>query len=227
MITDTAVAHARAWKETFDPTLERLGVGPAFTVDEDYRAHVDGRSRLDGVRAFLASRGVELPDGGPGDEPDALTVHAVGTRKNERVQEIIETDGVRAYPDAVALIGTARASGVPCALVSSSANARAALRSVGLDDCFDAWVDGERIVRDAIPGKPAPDAFLTAARDLGVDPAQATVLEDAPAGVAAGRAGGFGCVIGVDRTGARGAELRDHGASIVLTDLTRLDLGDG
>ncbi len=219
------MAHARAWKETFDPLLARLGAGPPFTIEEDYRAHVDGRSRLDGVRTFLAARGIELPDGGPGDEPDALTAHAVGARKNERVKEIIATDGVEAYSDAVALIAAARALGVPCALVSSSANARAALRSVGLDDAFDAWVDGERIAREGIAGKPAPDAFLAAARDLGVDPAQATVLEDAPAGVAAGRAGGFGCVVGVDRAGDRGAELRDHGATIVLTDLTRIDLG--
>ena len=179
------------------------------------------------MRTFLAARGVELPDGGPGDAPDALTVYAVGARKNARVKEIIATDGVDAYPDAVALIAAARALGVPCALVSSSANARAALRSVGLEDDFDAWVDGERIARENIPGKPAPDAFLAAARDLGVDPARATVLEDAPAGVAAGRAGGFGCVVGVDRAGDRGAELHDHGATIVLTDLTRIDLGDG
>jgi HAD superfamily hydrolase (TIGR01509 family) len=154
-------------------------------------------------------------------------VHAIGARKNERVKEIIESDGVRAYPDAVALIEAARTRGVPCALVSSSANARAALRSVGLDGAFAAWVDGVRIAGDGLAGKPAPDAFLAAARDLGVAPGHATVLEDAPAGVAAGRAGGFGCVVGVDRTGDRAAELREQGADIVLTDLTRLDLGDG
>jgi beta-phosphoglucomutase family hydrolase len=223
VLTDTAKVHARAWKATFDAVLEELGTGPPFDPGADYERYVDGRTRLDGVRAFLEARGVELPEGGPDDGPDALTVHGVGRRKNDLLLEILHTDGVEAYPGSVAFVHEARDRGLQTAVVSSSANAREALRSAGLEDCFDTWVDGIRIDREQLPGKPCPDTFLAAARDLGVDPPNAVVLEDALAGVEAGRAGGFGCVVGVDRVGHAQA-LRDHGADVVVADLAELEL---
>ena len=224
VLTDTAVVHARAWKETFDAVLARLAAGPPFDAGADYQQHVDGRSRLDGVRAFLASRDIELPEGTPDDPDDALTVHGIGRRKNDLVLGLIREGGVDAYPGSVALVRAARERGLGCAVVSSSANAREALRAAGLEDCFDAWVDGVRIDAEGLPGKPHPDTFLAAAADLGVRPADAVVLEDALAGVEAGRAGGFGCVVGVDRTGNADA-LRAHGADVVVTDLSELALG--
>ncbi len=223
VLTNTAVVHARAWKETFDEMMDRLGTGPSFDAAADYERHVDGRSRLDGVRCFLASRGIELPEGGADDPPGALSVHGIGRGKNDRVLALIRSDGVDAYDDAVAFVRAARVSGVACAVVSSSANAREALRSAGLADCFDVWVDGVRIDAEQLPGKPKPDTFLAAAADLGVSPDRAVVLEDALAGVAAGRAGGFGCVVGVDRVG-HAAALREHGADIVVSDLSQLEL---
>lgn len=223
VLTDTARVHAAAWKETFDAVLAELGEGPPFDRRADYVAHVDGRSRLDGVRAFLASRGIELPEGGAGDPPDALTVHGVGRRKNDLVVDLIRRQGVDAYEGSVRFLREARARGMQTAVVSSSANAREALRSAGLEDCFDTWVDGVRIDEEDLPGKPAPDTFLAAARDLGVAPAQAAVLEDALAGVEAGRAGDFGWVVGVDRA-EQGDELRARGADVVVCDLAELEL---
>ena len=223
VLTDTAVVHARAWKETFDAVLERLGSGPPFDAGADYTAHVDGRSRLDGVRGFLASREIELPEGSHDDPEDALTVQGIGRRKNDLVVALIREGGVKAYPGSVAFVRAARERGLPCAVVSSSANAREALRAAGLEDCFDTWVDGVRIDAEQLPGKPKPDTFLTAAADLGVRPEDAVVLEDALAGVAAGRAGGFGCVVGVDRTG-HADELRERGADVVVGDLADLEL---
>lgn len=223
VVTNTAVLHAEAWKEAFDAALERLGDDhDPFDARADYASHVDGRPRLDGVRAFLASRGIELPEGTPDDAPGELTVHGVGRAKNDRVVELIETQGVATYPGSVAFLQAARARGLRTALVSSSANARAAIASAGLEDCFDAWVDGVRIVDEAIPGKPAPDTFLLAARELGVEPARAAVVEDALSGVEAGRAGGFGWVLGVDRLD-HAAALREHGADDVVADLDEVD----
>jgi beta-phosphoglucomutase family hydrolase len=223
VLTDTAVVHARAWDETFDAVLEKLGTGPPFDRRADYEAHVDGRSRLDGVRAFLASRDIELPEGTPDDPPDALTINGIGRRKNDLVLELIRSDGVHAYPGSVALVRAARERGLPCGLVTSSANAREALRTAGLQDSFDAWVDGVRIDAERLPGKPKPDTFLAAAADLGVPAEHAVVLEDALAGVEAGRAGGFGCVVGVDR-GGRADALREHGADVVVSDLSEIEL---
>lgn len=223
VLTDTAIVHARAWDETFDAVLAKLDKGPPFDRRADYEAHVDGRSRLDGVRAFLASREIELPEGEPDDPPDALTINGVGRRKNDLVLQLIREGGVHAYPGSVSFLRAARERGLGCALVTSSANAHEALRAAGLEDSFDAWVDGVRIDAQKLPGKPQPDAFLAAAADLGVPVEHAVVLEDALAGVEAGRAGGFGCVVGVDRTG-RADELRAHGADIVVSDLSELEL---
>jgi beta-phosphoglucomutase family hydrolase len=220
VLTNTATVHAKAWKATFDDVLGRLGLDqPPFDIRHDYEAYVDGRSRLDGVRGFLQARGIEVPEGEDGDGPDQLTVHGIGRAKNDRVLELIRAEGVEGYEDAGAFVRDARRHGYKTAVVSSSANAREALRSVGLEDCFDTWVDGVRIAADDLEGKPAPDTFAAAAHDLGVEPPGAAVFEDAEAGVAAGRAGGFGIVVGVDRTGHADA-LREHGADVVVQRLT-------
>jgi beta-phosphoglucomutase family hydrolase len=217
VLTDTAAVHAKAWKATFD------ALGLQFDMHDDYRAYVDGRSRLDGVRSYLKACDVELPEGDEDDGPDAQTIHGVGRHKNDLLLELIRRDGVKGYDDANRLVRAARERGLATAVVSSSANAREALRSVGLEDCFDTWVDGIRIDRDHIKGKPAPDTFLAAAADLGAEPAEAAVFEDATAGVQAGRAGEFGWVVGVDRTGDADA-LRESGADVVVTDLTQVEL---
>src|SRR3954454_8739345 len=198
VLTDTASVHAKAWKRAFDEALERLdGDCEPFDPRTDYEAHVDGKSRLDGVRGFLGSRDIDLPEGSDDDAADELTVRGIGRRKNDLLLELIRSDGVKGYDDAARFVRAARERDYKTAVVSSSANAREALRSVGLEDCFDTWVDGTRIDRDKIKGKPAPDAFLAAANDLGASPDRAAVFEDAEAGVAAGRAGDFGWVLGV------------------------------
>ena len=224
VLTNTATVHAKAWKATFDDVLERLGGDQEpFDARHDYEAYVDGRSRLDGVRGFLQARGIDLPEGSEDDDAQQLTVRGIGKAKNDRVQKLIHEEGVDGYDDAGAFVRAAREHGYKTAVVSSSANARAALRSVGLEDCFDTWVDGVRIDRDHLKGKPAPDTFAAAARDLGIGPEAAAVFEDAEAGVAAGHAGGFGIVIGVDRTGHADA-LREHGADVVVSSLTDVGL---
>ena len=226
VITETATVHARAWKEMFDAFLqaraERLGEPfQPFDPVADYEAYVDGMPRYDGVRSFLASRQIELPEGEPGDAPDAATVHGLGNRKNDLVQQLIATEGVHAYDGSLRYLQAVVDAGVHRALVSSSANAREVLRSVGILDRFEAIVDGQVIADEQLPGKPEPDSFLEGARRLGVAPSAAAVFEDALAGVAAGRAGRFGFVIGVDRAGQADA-LRDHGADVVVADLAEL-----
>lgn len=223
VVTDTAKIHARAWKRTFDEVLDELGLTPPFDAEADYHRYVDGMPRFDGVRSFLQSRSIDLPEGDEDDPADALTVRGIGRRKNELLQRILAEEGIDAYPGTIALIKAARERGMPCAVVSSSANARASLRAAGVEDDFQAWVEGNRIAAEQIPGKPKPDMFLTAARDLGVPPEHAVVFEDAISGVAAGRAGGFGCVVGVDRVGQADA-LRANGADIVVQDLDELEL---
>ncbi|MCG0064489.1 MULTISPECIES: HAD family hydrolase [Streptomyces] len=223
VVTKTAVVHAAAWKETFDAFLrdyegER---GRPFDAVADYDEYVDGRPRADGVRAFLASRGIELPEGDPGDPPDARTVHGLGNRKNELLLERIRTGGVEAYEGTLRYLTAVRAAGLRTAIVSSSANCRDVLRSVGAEHFFDVRIDGVVAVERNLPGKPRPDTFLAAARDLGVEASRAAVFEDALAGMDAGRAGGFGYVVGVDRTGQRDA-LYAHGADIVVQDLAEL-----
>ncbi|MFB8247166.1 HAD family hydrolase [Streptomyces sp. NPDC055952] len=222
VVTRTAVVHAAAWKEMFDAFL-RARDGEDFRPFEagDYDEYVDGRPRADGVRTFLASRGIELPDGEPDDPPGALTVHGLGNRKNDLVLEKIRTDGVEAYEGTLRYLDAVRAAGLRTAIVSSSANCRDVLRSIGAEHSFDVRIDGVVAAECGLPGKPHPDTFLAAARDLGVEPSGAAVFEDALAGMDAGRAGRFGYVVGVDRVGQADA-LYAHGADIVVRDLGEL-----
>lgn len=222
VVTRTAVVHAAAWKEMFDAFLrERDGEGFAPFTAADYDAYVDGRPRADGVRTFLASRGIELPAGGPDDPPAAATVHGLGNRKNELLLARIRTDGVEPYDSTLAYLHAVRARGLRTAIVSSSANCRDVLRSIDAEDLFDVRIDGVVAAERGLPGKPAPDTFLAAAAELGVEPARAAVFEDALAGMDAGRAGKFGYVVGVDRVGQADA-LYAHGADTVVTDLSEL-----
>ncbi|MFE5394097.1 beta-phosphoglucomutase family hydrolase [Streptomyces sp. NPDC056568] len=222
VVTRTAVVHAAAWKETFDAFLrERDGADFRPFTDSDYGEYVDGRPRADGVRTFLASRGVELPEGGLDDPPDARTVNGIGNRKNELVLEKIRTDGVEPYEGTLRYVDAVRAAGLATAIVSSSANTRDVLRSIDAERLFDVRIDGVVARERRLPGKPHPDTFLAAARDLGVEPARAAVFEDALAGMDAGRSGHFGYVVGVDRVGQTDA-LYAHGADRVVKDLDEL-----
>ncbi len=222
VITQTAKVHASAWKEMFDAYLaQRPEPQAPFDVDADYARYVDGKPRAAGVRDFLASRGIELPEGEPDDPPGRDTVAGLGNRKNALVLELIERDGVEVYDGSVRYLRAVADAGLRRAVVSSSANTRAVLGSVGLLDEFDAIVDGVVAIERGLSGKPAPDTFLEGARELGVEPGEAVVFEDALAGVAAGHAGGFGCVVGVDRIGQAQA-LREHGATVVVDDLAEL-----
>ncbi len=226
VLTPTALVHRAAWEATFNEFLaERAGAtGEAFVPfdpDVDYHRYVDGRPRFDGVRGFLASRGIALPEGGPDDPPDAHTVYAVGTRKNQLLLQLLRDKGVEPYPDAVAYLRAARDAGLRRAVVSASANCREVVEAAGLTDLLEVRVDGVTARTENLRGKPAPDTFLAAAALLGVTPEQAVVFEDAIAGVEAGRAGGFRLVVGVDREG-RGDDLVRHGADIVVRDLTQL-----
>ncbi|MFG6300218.1 MULTISPECIES: beta-phosphoglucomutase family hydrolase [Streptomyces] len=222
VVTKTAVVHAAAWKETFDAFLrERDGADFRPFTDSDYDEYVDGRPRADGVRTFLASRGIELPEGDPDDPPEARTVNGVGNRKNELVLEKIRTDGVEPYEGTLRYVDAVRAAGLATAIVSSSANTRDVLRSIDAERLFDVRVDGVVARERGLPGKPRPDTFLAAARDLGVEPSRAAVFEDALAGMDAGRSGHFGYVVGVDRVGQTDA-LYAHGADRVVKDLAEL-----
>jgi beta-phosphoglucomutase family hydrolase len=226
VLTQTAKVHAAAWKQMFDGYLREQAkrTGEPFVPFDpvaDYNEYVDGKPRADGTRSFLESRGIELPEGADDDPPGAETVHGLGNRKNEIVLRMIREDGVEAYPGSVRYVRAVKAAGLPRAVVSSSANARDVLVAAGIEDLFNARIDGVVAEREHLRGKPAPDTFLAGARALGLKPTTATVFEDALAGVAAGRAGGFGFVVGVDRVGQAGA-LKQHGADIVVTDLAEL-----
>jgi beta-phosphoglucomutase family hydrolase len=226
VLTQTARVHAAAWKQMFDAFLreraERTGERfVPFDPVVDYDEYVDGKPRHDGVRSFLASRGIELPEGRPTDPPSAATIHGLGNRKNELVLALIERQGVEPYQGSVRYVHAARDAGLRRAVVSSSANCREVLDAAGIADLFEVRIDGIVAERERLKGKPAPDTFLAAARALDVEPAAAAVFEDALAGVSAGRAGGFGFVIGVDRVGQAEA-LREHGADIVVSDLAEL-----
>jgi beta-phosphoglucomutase family hydrolase len=226
VLTQTAKVHDRAWKQTFDAYLrERAqrtgGEFQEFDPVRDYDEYVDGKPRYDGVRSFLDSRGITLPEGSPDDPPEAETICGIGNRKNELVLALIKTQGVDAYEGSVRYVKAAREAGLRRAVVSSSANARDVLTAAGIIDLFEEIIDGHVAAEQHLHGKPAPDTFLAGARALGVPPAQAAVFEDALAGVAAGRAGHFGCVVGVDRVGQADA-LREHGADIVVSDLADL-----
>ena len=211
VLTSTAALHAQCWKLTFDPVLAHRGQEP-FDVERDYLAHVDGKMREDGVRDFLRSRGIEVA---------ALTVRLIAGRKQALVEQALLRGGVEAFPGSVRWVRHLRESGVRTAVVSSSANADAVLYAAGISDLFDLTVDGGDITRLGLAGKPAPDGFLEAARRLGVEPRRAVVVEDALAGVAAGRAGAFGLVIGVARSAAP-HDLRSAGAHLVVDDLGEL-----
>jgi beta-phosphoglucomutase family hydrolase len=219
VLTQTAGLHRSAWKQTFDPLLAARGQSE-FT-ERDYAAYVDGRRREDGVRTFLASRGIELPEGSPDDPPTAATIHGVGNRKNEEILRRLAVEGVETYPGSVVYLEAVRAAGLRTAVVTASANGPAVLTAAGLTGMLDARVDGAVAREQHLAGKPAPDTFLAGARALGIDPPAAAVFEDAIAGVQAGRAGGFGYVVGVDRLDQADA-LREGGADIVVADLADL-----
>jgi len=222
VLTSTVELHKSAWKATFDAFLrEREGPGFAPFTERDYDQHVDGRPRADGVRDFLTSRGIRLPEGRPDDPPAAATINGVGNRKNELLMSIIEERGIAPYPGSVTYLKAVRDAGLAIGVVTSSRNARSVLRATGLSDFVRARIDGTVIAERHLAGKPEPDSFLAGADALGVHPSHAAVFEDALAGVAAGRAGGFGCVVGVDRAHQADA-LRSHGADIVVDDLADL-----
>lgn len=226
VLTATARVHASCWKRMFDEYLQQRAetTGEAFQpfdIGADYLAHVDGKPRYDGVRDFLQSRGIELPQGTPDDPAGAETICGLGNRKNDLVNVVIETEGVEAFPGSVALVEQLREQGVRTAVVSSSQNCLPVLEAAGIAHLFDTRVDGSVAAERQLAGKPAPDTFLEAAREVGVEPAKAVVVEDAIAGVQAGRAGDFGLVIGVARHGDA-EDLRSHGADIVVEDLGEL-----
>jgi beta-phosphoglucomutase family hydrolase len=217
VLTETATVHAAAWKQLFDEYLRERARRTGepfreFDAHEDYDDYVDGLPRDEGVRRFLASRAIEVSD----DE-----VRRLGDRKNDLVQEVIARDGVRAYEGSVRYVRAVKEAGLRSAVVSSSSNCRQVLDAAGILDLFEEIVDGNVLHERGLRGKPAPDTFLEGARRLGVEPPQAAVFEDALAGVQAGRAGGFGFVVGVDRAGQREA-LLEHGADIVVEDLAEL-----
>ena len=226
VITDTASIHARSWKRMFDEYLRgrssRTGEPfRAFDIATDYKLYVDGKPRYDGVRDFLRSRAIELPEGTPDDPPLHETVCGLGNRKNDLVNEAIANDGVEVYQGTVKWVHGLHDEGFKTAVVTSSQNCDVVLRSAGLGDLFEVRVDGNTIVEQKLTGKPAPDAFLAAARLLGVTPKRSVVVEDAISGVEAGRNGNFGLVIGVARKG-NNEELKRHGAHVVVNDLAEL-----
>jgi beta-phosphoglucomutase family hydrolase len=226
VLTKTAKVHAAAWKQMFDSFLrdwsEQAGVPfVPFDAVADYDDYVDGKPREDGTRAFLAARNIALPEGAEDDAPDARTIHGLSNRKNEIVLAMIRSQGVEAYDGSVRYVQAARDAGLRRAVVSSSANCRDVLRAAQIEDLFEVRIDGVTIEQDHLRGKPAPDTFLAGAKALGLQAAEAVVFEDALAGVQAGRAGGFGYVVGVDRVGQADA-LRQHGANVVVQDLAEL-----
>jgi beta-phosphoglucomutase family hydrolase len=226
VLTQTAKVHAAAWKQTFDEYLRKRSQqrGEQFVPFDDvadYDEYVDGKPRYDGVRSFLRSRGIDLPEGEEGDAAGAETIRGIGDRKNEIVLGMIRQDGVEAYEGSARYVKEAKAAGLRRAVVSSSANCRDVLRGAGIEDLFEAVVDGNTAAEQHLKGKPAPDTFLAGAKALDVGPGQAAVFEDALAGVEAGRSGGFAFVVGVDRVGQAQA-LKAHGADLVVTDLAEL-----
>jgi beta-phosphoglucomutase family hydrolase len=229
VLTDTASLHAAAWKRMFDEFLRRWASDHGhpfvpFRIDPDYLTYVDGKPRFEGVASFLESRRIVLPEGEPSDSPDADTIHGLGNRKNELVNRLIEKEGVTSFEGSVRFVEQVREAGLRTAIVSSSKNAGAILEAANLADLFEDRVDGLVAEELGLPGKPAPDTFLEAARRLEVAPSRTVVIEDAIVGVEAGRLGGFGFVIGVDR-GGDGDRLVEHGADIVVSDLGELVSG--
>jgi beta-phosphoglucomutase family hydrolase len=221
VVTKTAVVHAAAWKQMFDEFLRSQPGQAPFDSVKEYDEYVDGKPRLEGTESFLESRHINLPTGEPDDKPGAHTIYGLSNRKNELVLEVLKRDGVEVYPGSRRYIDAVRTAGLKTAIVSSSANTEAVLKAGGVADLFDARVDANVAKERGLHGKPAPDTFLEAARMLGVPPEHAAVYEDALAGVAAGHAGKFGLVVGVDRVGQADA-LRQHGADVVVKDLADL-----
>jgi beta-phosphoglucomutase family hydrolase len=226
VLTQTAKVHAAAWKQTFDEYLrtrakERGEKFVPFDEVADYDEYVDGKPRYDGVRSFLQARGIKLPEGDENDAAGAETIRGIGDRKNEIVLEMIRQDGVEAYGGSVRYVKSAKAAGLRRAVVSSSTNCRDVLRAARIEGLFEVVIDGKVATERHLRGKPAPDTFLAGATALGVEPATAAVFEDALAGVEAGRAGGFGFVVGVDRVGQAQA-LKARGADVVVQDLAEL-----
>jgi beta-phosphoglucomutase family hydrolase len=223
VLTDTASVHTKAWKAMFDGFLSHRAESTGerfvpFDPVKDYREYVDGKKREDGVRSFLASRAIELPDGDPDDPPDADTIYGLGNRKNDAFQKTLHDEGVKVFDGSRRYLEAAEKAGLPIAVVSSSANTQEVLQVTGLDRFVQQRVDGVTLREEHIAGKPAPDSYLRAAQLLDVPPAAAAVFEDALSGVEAGHAGNFGYVVGVDRVG-QADELRSHGADVVVTDL--------
>jgi beta-phosphoglucomutase family hydrolase len=226
VLTQTAKVHAAAWKQMFDEYLKARAekAGEEFVPFDgrsDYDEYVDGKPRYDGVRSFLESRGISLPEGSPTDPPSTETVKGLGNRKNELVLKLIEEQGVEPYEGSVRYVHAAVDAGLRRAVVSSSANCRAVLESADMLDLFEEIVDGNVLAERGLRGKPAPDTFLAAAEALGMTAAESAVYEDALSGVEAGRAGEFGLVVGVDRVGQAEA-LKEHGADVVVEDLAEL-----
>lgn len=219
VVTPTATLHMRAWSEMFNDFLSERGIAEPYT-DADYFAYVDGRPRYDGVRTFLASRGIELPEGTPDSDDTDDTVCGLGNRKNVVFTRVLVRDGMDAFPGSLAFLDAIDAAGKAKAIVSSSRNARMVLAAAGLLDRFAVIVDGVSAAADGLAGKPAPDMFSDAARQLGVPPERCVVIEDAVSGVQAGASGGFGLVVGVER--GEGEDLAAHGAQLVVSDLADL-----
>lgn len=226
VLTQTAKVHAAAWQQMFDAYLreraQRTGEEfVPFDPVDDYDEYVDGKPRYDGVRSFLESRGIDLPQGTPDDPPGAETVDGLGNRKNELVLKLIHDQGVEAYEGSIRYVKAVRDAGLRRAVVSSSTNCKDVLEAAGIADLLEERIDGVVAEREHLKGKPAPDTYLAGAKTVGVEPAEAAVFEDALAGVASGRAGNFGFVVGVDRVGQADA-LREHGADTVVKDLAEL-----
>ena len=230
VLTRTATVHAAAWKQMFDEFLREWSTRTGqpfvpFDAGSDYATYVDGRPRLEGTRAFLQSRGIDLPEGSPDDPPGELTIHGLSNGKNDLVLRLLRDGGVEVYEGSVRYVQAVRDAGLRTAVVSSSANTAEVLDAAGISHLFDARIDGVVAAERHLAGKPGPDTFLAGAAALGVGPDRAAVFEDALAGVEAGRAGGFALVVGVDRVG-QADELRRHGADVVVGDLSEL-LEDG
>ena len=230
VLTPTAEVHMRAWKQLFTDVLERLPqhveADRSPYTDDDYFHHVDGRPRYEGVKAFLRSRGIDLPQGTPEDSPDEVTICGLGNRKNVLFNELLDAEGIEPYPGSVALLDDLEHRGTPAAVVTSSRNGPHVLRTAGLAERFEILVDGSVATEQGLAGKPAPDTFRYAAEQLGVEPARCAVVEDAVSGVTAGARGGFGIVVGVDR-GVGADTLRHAGADVVVNDLAELVLTAG
>jgi beta-phosphoglucomutase family hydrolase len=226
VLTKTATVHAAAWTQMFNEFLRNTATQTGepfvpFDSVKDYEQYVDGKPRMDGTRSFLASRGIDLPDGREDDPPDAQTSYGLGNRKNQILLHMLATKGVDVYEGSLRYVRAVSDRGLRRAVVSSSENCREVLEAAHIEDLFEVRIDGIVAKRDHLRGKPAPDTYLAAARALGLEPAAAAVFEDALAGVEAGRAGGFGYVVGVDRLGQADV-LREDGADVVVTDLAAL-----